>query len=260
MRVALCLSGEPRDFAYVWSELKNKLNCANIDIYVHTWHSTQLTSQLPNFAERGETYNQTHTDQIRSTEYIYSTLPKNFLVENYYASHPFLRFQTRNIPSSSTRMYSMYYGIQSVINLINYNNYDYIIRMRPDIFLQDKLDWGEIKQQLDDNPKLVLIPDLLINIGGPGGNAWTEKSEYIPDFFSISKSNDQLYFDVYNQLNDICGLHTDPSIKEYGNIASIPELYMAYYLTFKGFTPKKLNFKMILARHNKQILNNQPIL
>jgi hypothetical protein len=258
MKIALCLSGEPRDFHYIWPDLLTKLNCPDAHIYIHTWFSDKVTSNMPPHKERGGLLYEQHTHQSITTEYIYSTLPRKFLVEDFYHSIPYLLFKDFNLPSTISRMYSMYFGIQSVVNMINFSDYDIIIRMRPDIFLENKLNWPEISEFLNANPFSILIPELWFNIGA-SAEAWTSTSTDIPDFFCIYKSNSILFTDIYDKINRFCGLHIDKTISDDFNLPSIPEIYLASYFKSKLFIPTKMNLKMMLARHHKQIMNNEPV-
>jgi hypothetical protein len=263
MKVALCLSGEPRNLDYIWNDLEKKLNIPgnDIDIYIHTWYSNDKISSLPLFKDRGGLIYQKHLNQLTSPEYIYKLKPRTFLVENYYTSPPHLRFCEYSLSATITRMYSMFYGIQCSTRLAinnNFNSYDYIIRMRPDIFLEKELDWNEISILLDQNPNSIVIPELWINIGGTSG-VWTPMSDYWPDFMCIYKPCNRLFENIYDDIQDVCGLHVDRSISTYGDLASIPEHYLASYAKNKGITSIKIDIKMMLARHHKQITSGEQI-
>jgi hypothetical protein len=259
MKVAICLSGEPRNFHYIWPDLSQKINLSQADIFIHTWFSSNDECNLPEHKERAVFDYQNYLEKIPSTEYVNILSPKNFLVENYYSSDPYLRFKSYTLPSTITRMYSMFYGIQASCSLPKKEEYDFVIRMRPDIFLEEKLNWVEISEYLTLNPKNVMIPDLWINIGG-NKDSWTEDSDQWPDFFCIYKADNKIFNDIYDEIQNICGLHTNPQVRDYGNLPSLPEDYLNAYLRSKGASAKKMTLKMMLARHHKQITNNEQII
>lgn len=258
MKVAVCLSGEPRDFNYIWNDFREKLNLESIDFYIHTWHSDSLVSNLPLHNERGGMAYQNQLAQISSSEYVKKIDPTNFLVENFYSSHPYTRFSTYTLPSTISRMFSMFYGIQSVSNLIANNNYDYVIRSRPDIFLERKINWNHIVEKLSQDPHQILLPDLWINIGGLDKH-WTEAPNYCPDFFCIYKASFNIFCTIYDDITQFCGLHTFPNLEERGNLPCIPEIFLSHYLKSKGIKISTLDFKMMLARHHRQISNGQNV-
>ena len=240
------------------ANFRQKINIDQLDIYVHTWYSDNYSSHLPIHNERPKYY-QDLLEQASSSEYIYAIKPKLFLVEQYYKSDPLLRFKGYNFPSTITRMYSMFYGIQSVSRLPEMEKYDYIIRSRPDIYLEKKIDWVEIKSLLEENLMNVIIPDLYVNIGGLT-EQWNENSKQYPDFLSIYSSKNPIYHDIYDRIQNFCGIHTNRNNEEYGNFPSIPEDYLAAYIKYNNSFVKKIEIKMMLARHHKQAINNQPIL
>jgi hypothetical protein len=196
---------------------------------------------------------------IPSSEYIPLVQPKDFLVEDFFKSNPYLRFAPYTVPSTITRMYSMYYGIQASIGLANQDNYDYIIRTRPDVFLEAPLDWANINTHFDAHPTSILIPELWFNIGGLS-ESWSVNTGQCPDFFCIYKSSTKIFNDVYDCIPQFCGLHTNRSIRDFGNLPSIPEDYLLSYLISKNVDIEKMSIKMMLARHHRQIVNKEQIL
>lgn len=259
MKVALCLSGEPRDFQFVWNDLLSKINYNDIDIFIHSWHSNSDISNLPEHKERGGINYQVHLNQIKSSQYINFVKPVDFIVEDYYKSHPYIRFLPYFLPSTITRMYSMFYGIQAVKKLVDISKYDYIIRLRPDLYIDKNLDWDIIKNLLQISPRSVLMPDLFINIGN-SDKPWTQDSDQCPDFMFIYKSDNPLFHDVYDVIHEFCGLHIHKDFyTAVGELPSIPEQYLAAYLRSKGSLAIKMDLKAQPARQRIQYLNGLDI-
>lgn len=258
MKIAICLSGEPRDFHYIWNDLWSKLNCPNADIYIHTWHSDKKVSELPASKERGGEAYQLLLEQTTSADYIYVTKPVSFLIENYYYSTPYKRFSEYTLSSIITRMYSMFYGIQSSLNLVDKQNYDYIVRIRPDMYLEKNLDWDFIQQSLTDNPMAVLMPDLWLNIGAYP-TPWSNETDYWPDFFWIYKSNNNSFRTIYDDISKYCGIHIDTQSNIIGDWPSIPEHYLSRYLKSKDCEAIKMDLKVMIARQHRQITSGKPI-
>jgi len=259
MKVALCLSGEPRDFQFIWNDLLSKINFSNIDIFVHAWHSNLNISQLPEHKERGGKNYQIHLNQIKSNQYIDFVKPVDFLVEDYYKCHAYNRFLPYFLPSTITRMYSMFYGIQAVKNLVDCSKYDYIIRLRPDLYIDKNLDWDVIRNLLEINPRSVLMPDLFVNIGNED-IPWSPDSDQWPDFMFIYKADNPIFHDVYDKIQEFCGLHIHRNFyTDVGELPSIPEQYLVSYIRSKGSSALKMDVKSQPARQRIQYLNGQNI-
>jgi hypothetical protein len=137
MKIAICLSGEPRNLDYIWNDLKSKINQPNADIYIHTWHSQEEFSTLPLHNERGGEKYQKILNQSTSSQYIKLVNPVDFIVEDFKSSEPNKLYFNKNRISTIERVYSMYYCIQKVTNLLKLKYYDAVIRLRPDIFIED---------------------------------------------------------------------------------------------------------------------------
>ncbi len=88
----------------------------------------------------------------------------------------------------------MFYGINKIINeAINYNNYDLIIRCRPDIFLYEKIDLGKIINHIKDVKYDLCIPNKQYNYSDNG---------YNDQLAFGNESNMKIYSEVYNHLNE----------------------------------------------------------
>ena len=127
MKIAICVSGQPRNFKKSYITLKNTfLNKYDCDIYFHSWKSNNFKST--DFGDSGHEY---HLEENNYSELIELYKPYKYLFESpiiFDASG--LTCPIWRQPLNNTL--SMYYSIYKSIQLVS-QNYDYIIRTRFDI-------------------------------------------------------------------------------------------------------------------------------
>lgn len=150
MRIAICISGQPRNFKQSYTSLKkyflDKYDC---DIYFHSWKTPLFEST--NFGGGNHQYQLNEEDYNELVE-LYQ--PKNYILEQpivFDASGyqcPIWRYPLNTI-------LSMYYSVYKSFSLCKQSNteYDLIIRTRFD------LDYSQLPLDLDKIDKnLVYIP------------------------------------------------------------------------------------------------------
>jgi len=127
MRIAICISGQPRNFKQSYISLKkyflDKYNC---DVYFHTWKTFNFEST--NFGFGNTQYSLTDGD--------YNNLIQLYNAEKYIIEKPIVfdasgyKCPIWRQPLNNTL--SMFYSIYKSIQLVE-EEYDYIIRTRFDI-------------------------------------------------------------------------------------------------------------------------------
>lgn len=127
MKIAICISGQPRNFKQSYISLKkyflDKYNC---DVYFHTWKTP--TFESTNFGGGNHQYSLTEQD-YRDLIDLYQ--PKNYILEQpivFDASG--YKCPIWRQPLNNTL--SMFYSIYESFQLIE-GEYDYVIRTRFDI-------------------------------------------------------------------------------------------------------------------------------
>jgi hypothetical protein len=127
MKIAICISGQPRNFKQSYKSLKtyflDKYDC---DIYFHTWKTPNFEST--NFGGGNYQYQLNESDY---NELIELYQPKHFILEQP------ITFDASNYQCPIWRQplnntLSMFYSIYKSFQLIE-GNYDYVIRTRFDI-------------------------------------------------------------------------------------------------------------------------------
>ena len=151
MRVALCISGELRhgfaSFPYIYNSFLNRRD--DVDVFIHSWESNNDVFEL---------YSAKHTilDDCEPTrEYLINTLKLNSDV-------------TIDGTSNISNNLLMYFGINKVISLVDYNydTYDILIRIRPDMYLNNKLNLDKIISDIRSDKYDIQIPNSKYNFGG----------------------------------------------------------------------------------------------
>lgn len=146
-KIALCLSGKPTSsmfcFPYIYDAFLN--NQYDVDVFIHTWNPHRIV----------DLYN-----------------PKKLEIEQYDSNLILNHYSSQiQIPDNALiqgRVDSVlleYYGVKKVFDLVP-EDYDYIIRCRFDVIIQDKFNFSEIIQSLNNNEYDIFCPDEVFNFGG----------------------------------------------------------------------------------------------
>lgn len=264
LKVAICFAGEPRDFKYGFADLISKLNLHGVeaDFYIHCWFGEGGLSNLPLHNQRQGLRYQEILDTVSSAEFVYRIKPKSFLVEDYYSSRVHEKFSfpgSEKLSSTITRMHSMFYSIQACLSLVKRQSYDLIVRTRPDLFFDKRICWSEVSDLMERQGPSVIFPSLWINVDAYS-EPWSPNGDYYPDFFWIFHPQVEVFQSIYSDIEKYCSMHVDLTRVVPGDWASVPENYLARYLKLKKCRVFKLNQKVMLLRHHRQLVSKKPIL
>ena len=175
MKIALCLSGLPRSsmfcYPYIYDAFMN--NDYDIDVYIHAWSMCRAI----------DLYN-----------------PKKILIENdtlklieikNEISEPSHEMILASPNSGNTLQ--MFYSIKKCFDLIE-GEYDFVIRSRFDLFIQEKFNLKEIINELNSTDNDIYIPFQINNHISNGLN----------DQIAIGKFEKmKIYSNLYSNLKDI---------------------------------------------------------
>ena len=175
MKIAICISGQPRNFEQSYTSLKtyflDKYDC---DIYFHTWKTDSFEST--NFGFGNYQYN-FDRDDYYSLNFLYQ--PKNHILENpivFDASS--YKCPIWRQPLNNTL--SMFYSIYRSFQLIE-GDYDLVIRTRFDI------DYSKFNLELPEEG--IILPEWNTDI--------RVKSRGYYDVFALGKQEDMR---IYSQV------------------------------------------------------------
>ena len=147
MKIAVCISGQPRNYEQGYYELKkwflDKYDC---DVYFHTWKDTQSSFTL--------SHNFTETHQYTFTEKDYDRILELYKPKDYIFQKP-IPFDNGKIIGDlgigMNTIMSIFYSIQQSFNLAKNSGieYDLVIRYRFDLQFTDYV-----------SPKCLFLKDL----------------------------------------------------------------------------------------------------
>jgi hypothetical protein len=154
MKIAVCISGQPRNYEQGFKELKkwflNKYDC---DVYIHTWYDTKSVFETGHDYLEKKTYSFTQND--------YDKILKLYKPKAYEFQKPITFDETditgSHLPYKLNNILSAAYSIHACYNLVRESGieYDYIIRYRFDLqftkYVSPKCTFLKDITQLDPN-------------------------------------------------------------------------------------------------------------
>ena len=130
--IGIVMSGHMRTYKLFYKNLNTLVNYLSADLYIHTWNDidSMTTSSNPI-----RSYNKGKQIDINELTNLYN--PKKILIEKQIIKDPDLLWNYG--PQSYYGMACCYYGWSKSLNLIdNLNNYNIVIKLRPDVIIYPK--------------------------------------------------------------------------------------------------------------------------
>ena len=203
MKAAVLLQGDPRFCVEFDRFLENFQECDQVDWFMYLWENNTSTANLAaGDGHRVVADSWQHVNRDRALQRFAEYLPSHHRVvnlalgdQNSVVHEPL----TENFAQETRQanVWKMWYSLHNANRLrTEYereNNfvYDLVVRTRPDVALMNPIRAPHLKDQLDKDPNLVIIP----NNKRCGYNG-----TWMCDLFAISSSkNMTVYCDLYNQ-------------------------------------------------------------
>ena len=165
-KIALCISGKPTSsmfcFPYIYDAFLN--NKFNVDVFIHTWDNCRVID-LYN-PKRYEIEDLSQNDLLKFF-FNQLSLPSNISIEG-------------NISNNILQFYSN----KKAFDLIP-SNYDYVIRCRFDVIIQDKFNLEEILLDLENDKYDIFFPDEVFNFGGYQDRIYIGKYETMKNAINL---------------------------------------------------------------------------
>lgn len=165
MKLAVCLSGQPRflDGPQIHSLKQNLLDKYDCDVYCHTWWSPDL----PSYETSYNGVLQAKADTIDTLQHVFR--PKRLQYEA----------PLQNLPHPSN-MRSMYESIRRSYLLVDTSiNYDFIVRLRYDIFLDALPDVHKFEPTMLHCAHIAAPRNLFVN------HCWFVPPQFARDAFQL---------------------------------------------------------------------------
>jgi hypothetical protein len=220
MRIALCLSGQPRFFKQGYQSLmQTLLSRYNCDLFIHSWYSEELL---------GKPFSTTHGGTVGKVGFVEKDTPVQVVDLYKPVSYRFdkpidfnsnLTFTQENVRAgvNVNGIYSMFYSIKESIllaeeyELANNFKYDLVVRLRFDLQFVSEI----VFESYDLNYLYVPRsgnPNVYYDIFGFGSSSLM--SNYKNVFFDIERVwNPNKHFVGENILTDSLSLHNIPVTK-----------------------------------------------
>ena len=152
MRIALCLSGQPRGLPLSLKMLKaNLVGIENMDIFLHAWFDSSTIGQ-PYDSAQAQQQGRVGLVHPQTEEMLLGLNPKDYLFEPQ-KEFPFTRIFASPPEANQERMASIFYSIYTAnmlkkrYELLNGFEYDLVIRARYDLWYEKPIDVMEYWEQ-----------------------------------------------------------------------------------------------------------------
>lgn len=143
MKLALCLSGQPRSFDKAYPFLKkNLLDLHDVDVFIHGWRPNGMAKYLQMYEDINELY---HPRYLKLESPLRESVNEHMFVPN--SSHP-----ANHVTSM---LYSIYFAnnFRIIHELSKGIQYDFVIRSRFDFALNKPIDFDNLRKDVVYIPK-----------------------------------------------------------------------------------------------------------
>lgn len=211
MKVAILIAGEPRFCGQLDSFIDNLRGFDQADWFFFLWDETHMKYSVMQVPEKWA--------RIPSREWAVNTIQEKFPSNHRIAD---LALSQQSLaPEGPVSIYKQHWSLHQVDLMrqayeVEHGSYDLVIRARLDLLINSTIDLRSLKQQLDQDPKLIFMPK-----NGKHG----EPPQPINDQFAISSSeNIKIYSSLINNINKNISIH--------------PETQLSYHLRNSGLIMK----------------------
>jgi len=254
MKVALCISGQPRSVESGWKTLKFIFENNNPDVFIHTWWDDNYLVEgvtATSFIGMNETETNIHKDTLRVVEDLYN--PISMVVDSPKDNFDDCDNEMRRdrivssgmLKGSSTFLYntaSQWWTLKQSINLkkeYEVDNgflYDVVIKVRFDLWIDKFIDFSKVENRI--NKKTIYVPsrkDYLLTLKNDVEDyrkyydlrSWEQFQKW-----ASYRTPDPCYFGDSNSL-DVCGDlydNVDMILKETPDFPFLPEMLLRKHL------------------------------
>lgn len=201
VKIALCLSGEPRSsmfsFPYIYESLIDIADYYEVDVYIHSW---KYFRALPLYKPKN--YQISWINEEKYFDQFLNKLKTNEQILTPDVNKE-LKYIIQNTPNAAPLKNTllMYLSMQSCFNLIE-ESYDVYIKGRFDYYFSNKLDIIHLIKNITEEKNDIIIPTI------EHLQVFNEHEKYIrilPDdrFAICNLKGAKYYFNLYNDIDNI---------------------------------------------------------
>lgn len=203
MRIALCLSGQPRGLPLSLELLKKGLDIDNMDVFLHAWYDPSTIGQSYDSAQASQ-QGRVGLVHPQTEEMLLGLNPKDYLFEPQ-KEFKFAR-EFRQLPEANQeKMASIFYSIYSAnmlkkkYELLNGFKYDLVVRARYDLFYEERIDVTKYAQLAKT---MIITSDKFQGMRNKPD--FTHGGYTLTDIFAFSSSeNMDVFCDTYPHMSFI---------------------------------------------------------
>jgi len=204
MKIALCLSGQPRGLPLSLQALKHGLDIDNMDVFFHAWFDPSTIGQPYNSAQ-GSQQGRVGIVHPQTKELLLETLkPVDYIIEpqkEFSFARNFGSLPEANQEIVASVFYSIYMAnlLKKRHELINEFKYDLVIRTRYDLIYDERID---VKKYIDLAQTMIITSEKFQGIRNDDN--YIHGPYTLTDIFAFSSSdNMDVFCDTYPHISFI---------------------------------------------------------
>jgi hypothetical protein len=203
MKIALCLSGQPRGLPLSLELLRKGLDVDNMDVFLHAWYDPSMIGQQYDSAQ---VHQQGRVGLVHplTKELLLELNPKDYLFEpqkEFAFAREFRQLPEANQEKMASIFYSIYTAnmLKKKYELLNGFKYDLVVRARYDLFYEERIDVTKYAQLA----KTMIITSEKFQ-GMRNKPDFTHGGYTLTDIFAFSSSeNMDVFCDTYPHMSFI---------------------------------------------------------
>lgn len=213
MKIALCLSGQPRGLPLSLKALRYGLDIDNMDIFFHAWFDPATVGQSYDSAQNNQ-QGRVGIVHPQTKELLMELNPKDYLFEpqrEFAYARNFKQLPEANQEKMASIFYSIYAAnmLKKKYELLNGFKYDLVIRTRYDLLYESRID---VTKYINLAKTMIITSE---KFQGLRNDASYIHGEYtLTDIFAFSSSeNMDVFCDTYPHMSFI-NTHINPPYGE----------------------------------------------
>jgi len=144
MRIALCLSGQPRGLPLSLELLRKGLDVDNMDVFLHAWYDSSTVGQSYDSAQIHQ-QGRVGIVHPQTEEFLLGLNPKDYILEpqkEFRFAKEFKQLPEANQEKMASIFYSIYTAnmLKRKYEMLNSFKYDLVVRARYDLLYEEKID------------------------------------------------------------------------------------------------------------------------
>jgi hypothetical protein len=169
-KVAVLITGYPRFQESTISWWQERAFDFEVDYYIHLWGDSQDATETQELWRPSSlvyhNQNQYIAEFAETIQNCNSKLPA--YMWDYLPKRQQERIAFRSgVAQDSINFWGQYLSVHEASQLVNYDEYDYVIKCRSDLIIDDQYDWQQCFAKIDQSPDDIFVPWIKLNRATP---------------------------------------------------------------------------------------------